>query len=137
MIRTEYNSEDTELMSRRYILSQGGAMISTKVDVDGYLTQEEESEMVTTSTNTVLTSLAKAVIDQGREKIHARYGHDLTYQTMTVLACIDLPDTENEIKHYRKCKTVGSEQVLYKLRSYKNGTFDIQVSLQGLPVLAW
>ena len=46
---------------------------------------------------------------------------------MTVLASVDLPDDENLIKNIRKCRTVGYEQVLYKIRSFGNGTFDIQV----------
>ena len=66
--------------SRRFVLSKAGVMICSKVDIDGYVHQDELTGRITTSRGSHLSTLAKEMATLGQEKVKARHGNDLTYQ---------------------------------------------------------
>ena len=55
---------------------------------------------------------------------------------MYITAIVDLPESVDDIKSYKKINNTGFEKVLCRIRSYENGTFDMKVSLLFLSFLS-
>ncbi|XXQ31496.1 Meckel syndrome type 1 protein [Plasmodiophora brassicae] len=120
-LKAAYKTDDIEAASRTHILQQSGVLLATKVDADDYIHPSMLEENVTSSSNRRLNALAmNAAMGSGSCR------RDPRSVKMTVVSCVDLPDNDNELKHWAKVQRVGYEHVLYQVRLFDNGTFDIR-----------
>jgi hypothetical protein len=122
-LRSLYPEESSEeVSSRAFCTQQRGAMLCSKVDADGFVDPEEAASTVT-SLREGLNPVARRVLASGGA--HSLPPGSRPPQNFAVTALVDLPDSTNEIKNYRKAQQTGYERVLCRLRVFDNGTFEM------------